>query len=627
MRESLLFRREAEKIAGIGAWKVNPKTDYLYWTEGVYEILEAPLDYKPGLAEGMKFYDAESIPVLRDALHRALENGTPFVVEVGLTTMTGRHLWTEVRGLARIAQGEAAFVMGTFQDITARKRAEEALRHSHEEWENIFQAIGQPTAILDPQHGLIGANRALLQSSGKTLDELRGLKCWELFHGAQTAAPIPACPMELSMHSGHQEVAEVEVETLGGTYLISCTPVLDTAGKLEKVIHIATDITEFKRLQMDFLQAQKMETVGKLAGGVAHDFNNILQTILGYSELLLSSIPPEDERHRDLQEIHSSGERAAGLTRQLLAFSRKQMLLPRILDLNELIANLGRMLSRLIGEDVELKLELTPNINKVKVDAGQIEQVLMNLAVNARDAMPKGGQLVIHTSNLVLTPENLPLHPEGRPGRFICLEVTDSGCGMSKEIMANIFEPFFTTKPQGKGTGLGLATVHGIVKQHEGWTSVQSEVGLGTTFSIHLPAVETAEEAPIVAPGESAPLGRNESILVLEDEPHVRRLAELILSTSGYRVTAVGTCAEAQAAYKCAFDLVLSDVVLPDGNGIEMARHFQHQCPGLRCVLTSGYADIHERWPEIDERGWVFLHKPFSKGELLRAVAAALAHA
>ena len=512
-------------------------------------------------------------------------------------------------------------------DITERKRVEEALQHSKEDWENIFQAIGQPTAILDPQYGLIAANRALLQASGKTLEELRGLKCWQVFHGGANTGPIPDCPMERALRSGHQEVAEVELQALGGIYLLSCTPVLNAAGQVEKVIHIATNITEFKRLQQAFLQAQKMETVGKLAGGVAHDFNNILQTILGYSEFLLKSTPTTDERHRDLLEIQRSGLRAATLTRQLLAFSRKQMLMPRILDLNEIVSNLAKMLTRLLGENIQLKLDLAADLAPVKVDSGQMDQVLTNLAVNARDAMPQGGLLSLRTANLQLNEADLPFHPEGRAGSFVCLAVTDNGAGMSRAIRGHLFEPFFTTKEQGKGTGLGLSTVYGIVKQHDGWITVYSEPGHGTTFRIYLPAiVDAAATAVAAAPAVATPptLGHGERVLLIEDDPLVRRMTQQMLNQSGYRAIAVASCAEAQAAFNSLIDLVLSDVMLPDGNGLDLVHQLQRQRPSLRCILTSGYADIHERWPEIEQKRWPFLIKPHNQADLLRALAAAL---
>ncbi|MCX7010090.1 MAG: PAS domain S-box protein, partial [Kiritimatiellaeota bacterium] len=520
-------------------------------SEGCRELLgyevEQMLRGKPTFGSLIHPDDRRSVC---DGVQASLQKGSVYNLEYRMRRADGSECWVLDRGRGvHDTDGKLLALEGIILDITARKAAEVALERSRGDWEHIFQAIGQPTAILDAEHNFLEANQALLQASGKTMAELRGLKCWHIFHGRDASKPVAECPMELALRSGKQEIAEVEVQTLGGIYLVSCTPVKNAAGQIEKIIHIATNITESKRLQQSFLQAQKMETVGKLAGGIAHDFNNILQTILGYSELLLKTTPPEDERHRDLEEIHRSGERAAGLTRQLLAFSRKQMLLPKVHDLNDIITNLGRMLIRLIGEDVDLKLELTPNIPRIRVDAGQIEQVLMNLAVNARDAMPKGGQLVIRTRSMVLTAEDLPMHPEGRPGQFVCLDVADNGGGMSLEVQAHIFEPFFTPKPQGKGTGLGLATVHGIIKQHEGWTTVYSESTLGTTFKIYLPAVTDADGAVDKILITPVPTGKNERILLIEDEPHVRRLAQLILSKNGYRVTAGGTCAEAQAAF------------------------------------------------------------------------------
>jgi PAS domain S-box-containing protein len=525
-----------------------------------------------------------------------------------------------------ISAGGQRFFLSIILDITERKRVEAALQRSKEDWENIFQAIGQPAAILDPNYGIIAANRALLQASGKTMDELRSLKCWNVFHRSDATGPSPECPLERALHSGHQEVAEVEVQALGGTYLISCTPVLNATGQVEKVIHIATNITEFKRLQHAFLQAQKMETVGKLAGGVAHDFNNILQTILGYSELLLKNTPATDERHHDLLEIQRSGERAAILTRQLLAFSRKQMLMPRVYVLNDIVVNLAKMLARLLGENVQLKLELAPDLARVNVDSGQMDQVLTNLAVNARDAMPAGGLLAVRTANLHLRVEDLPFHPEGRAGHFVCLSMTDNGTGMSREIRVQIFEPFFTTKEQGKGTGLGLSTVYGIVKQHDGWITVYSEPGHGTTFRVYLPAHNAAPAAiPGAAPALALPAtGHGERILLIEDDPLVRRMTQQMLNRHGYRAIAVASCGKAHATFNSLIDLVVSDVMLPDGNGLDLVRQFQQQRPDLHCILTSGYADIHERWPEIEEHRWPFLIKPYNQADLLRAIATAL---
>jgi PAS domain S-box-containing protein len=408
------------------------------------------------------------------------------------------------------------------------------------------------------------------------------------------------------------------------------SPVRNPAGQVTNYVAIKRDVTAEMSLQLQLNQSQKMETVGQLAGGVAHDFNNIVQTILGYCELLLKNTPETDERHSDLREIQRSGERAATLTRQLLAFSRKQMLMPRIHDLNDIVVNFATMLTRLIGENVQLKLDLAPDLPRVKVDSGQMDQTLINLALNARDAMPQGGQLRISTTNIQLDADDLPMHPEGRIGSFVCLAITDNGVGMSREIQAHIFEPFFTTKEQGKGSGLGLATVYGIVKQHDGWITVYSEPGRGTSFRMYLPAL-AGEVAGAPHDGAAAPvappaLGHGERILLIEDDPLVRRMAQQMLNRRGYRTIAVSSCAEAHAAYNSQFDLVFSDVILPDGNGLELARQLQLRRPNLRCILTSGYADIHERWPEIEQQRWPFLVKPYSQADLLHALAVALAH-
>jgi len=387
---------------------------------------------------------------------------------------------------------------------------------------------------------------------------------------------------------------------------------------------IVRDIADRKQLEEQLRQSQKMEAVGLLAGGVAHDFNNILMVIMGYGNILKKDHKLDERQHEKIDQILCSAEKAAHLTKGLLAFSRKQILTQKPINLNEITQNVAIFIGRIIGEDIQLKTTTYGEGLTIYADAGQIEQVLINLATNARDAMPKGGLLTIETGLQVVEAPGGPGNRDARPGRYAVVAVSDTGCGMDEETGKRIFEPFFTTKPQGKGTGLGLATVHGIVKQHEGWTTVYSEEGLGTTFKIHLPAVEDAEPAAAVEVEAHIAPGRNENILLIEDDPQVRYLTCLLLKRHGYRVTDVGLCAEALAAFSGGFDLVLSDMVLPDGNGLEMVRQLQRQCPRLRCVLTSGYADIHERWPEIEKNSWVFLHKPFNRFGLLRAVAGAL---
>jgi len=482
---------------------VNPTADYLYWTEGVCEILGAPLDYKPGLEEGMQFYDAESVPVLREALRCALADGKPFVVETGLTTMNGRHVWCEVRGLGRFDEGQQAFVMGTIQDITERKQ-----------------------------------------------------------------------------------------------------------------------------LQAQLLQAQKMEAVGQLAGGVAHDFNNRLQTILGLCEFLLANIEAGDPKQQDVLEIQGSATRAAELTRQLLAFSRKQMITPVLLDLNAVVEGTQKILRHLIGEDIRIVLELANSLPAVKADTSQIEQTIMNLAVNARDAMPNGGHLFISTVRIALDESVAETIPEARVGSFVCLTVADTGVGMSREVLTHIFEPFYSTKGPGKGTGLGLSVVYGIVRQHQGWINAYSREGEGTTFKIYLPAVAGSVAQSGLAPVRPAPpKGRGERILLVEDEAVVRNLALRLLSSAGYQVHTASSAAEGVSVFEKEdgrFDLLFSDVVLPGQNGIALADQLCARSPGLAVLLCSGYTDERSRSHTIAEKNIRLLQKPYPAHELLTAVHAAL---
>ncbi|MGQ9627817.1 MAG: ATP-binding protein, partial [Anaerolineae bacterium] len=385
---------------------------------------------------------------------------------------------------------------------------------------------------------------------------------------------------------------------------------------------IGRDITKQVRLEEQLRQSQKMEAIGRLAGGVAHDFNNLLTTILGYSDFLLYRLGPEDPLRGDIETIRKAGERAASLTRQLLAFSRRQMLQPRVLDLNLVVAEVEKMLRRLIGEDIELVSILEPSLKRVKADLGQIEQVIMNLAVNARDAMPEGGTLAIKTENVTVDEEYCKFVPEARPGEFVRLSIEDTGVGMDKEIRQHLFEPFFTTKEG--GTGLGLAVVYGIVKQHEGWINVYTEPGQGSTFKVYLPAFSLEPEGE---PEKRVSLeefrGRGEKILVVEDDEGVREFATRVLRENGYVVFEAATAEEALDVFegeKEDFHLVFSDVVLPDKPGLQLIDELLTRKPELRVLLSSGYADRKSQWRIIRERGFRFLQKPYASADLLRVI-------
>jgi PAS domain S-box-containing protein len=387
------------------------------------------------------------------------------------------------------------------------------------------------------------------------------------------------------------------------------------------------DITERKRAEEalrqseeQLRQAQKMEAVGRLAGGIAHDFNNLLTVITGRGELLLRRLPPDDPSRRDLELIKKTADRASLLIMQLLAFSRKQVLQPKVLDLNGIVAGIAQLLQRLIGEDVDLVALLDPNLGAVRADPAQLEQIVLNLAVNARDAMPRGGRLSLETSNVDLDAGFAAAHPGATAGPHVLLQVSDTGVGMSAEVQAHIFEPFFTTKEVGKGTGLGLATVYGIVKQHEGYIAVESGAGHGATFRIYLRRIEDA--AAPVAPGAGAPRG-SETILLVEDEDPVRELARDILTAAGYKVLAAAGPAEALDASRRhggPIHLLLTDVVIPEMSGRELVRHLAPTYPEMRVLYMTGHATDTIVHRGVLDPGLGLLQKPFTPDALTRKV-------
>jgi PAS domain S-box-containing protein len=394
-------------------------------------------------------------------------------------------------------------------------------------------------------------------------------------------------------------------------------------GRVTHYQGVLIDITEHKRLEEQFLQAQKMESVGRLAGGVAHDFNNLLTVINLYSDMALRSLEPSNPPRQDLEEIHKAGDRAAQLTRQLLAFSRRQVLEMHTLNLNEVLQGLAKMLPRLVGEDITLELKFAPDLGYTRADPGQIEQVVVNLAVNARDAMPDGGRLTLETANVTLDRLVLRRHPDAVVGDYVMLAISDTGTGMTEEVKAHLFEPFFTTKGLGKGTGLGLATVYGIIKQHQGHIWVYSEPGLGSTFKIYLPRVEE-EPAKLSRLNESATLPRGTgTVLVVEDEPAVRGVAVRVLSGLGYRVLEASNGLEAlqvAAAWGQAIHLLLTDVVMPEMNGKVLSEQLTAFYPGVKVLFISGYTDETVSQRGVLEEGVSFLQKPFPPAGLAHKV-------
>jgi PAS domain S-box-containing protein len=384
----------------------------------------------------------------------------------------------------------------------------------------------------------------------------------------------------------------------------------------------AEDVTERRALEKQLSMAAKMEAVGRLSGGIAHDFNNLLGVIIGYSQVLRRKLDPNSPLKEHAEEVEKAANRAVSLTRQLLAFSRQQILTLAVVDLNTLVSDMQKMLPRLIGEDVVVDIDLDPNLGRIKADQGQIEQVVMNLAVNARDAMPDGGRLQIETGNRELDDLYCSEHPGAKPGRYIMLAVTDSGAGMTPQTLAHIFEPFFTTKEVGKGTGLGLATVYGIVKQSGGYIWVDSALGIGSCFQIYLPRVEESVSKPAAeAPTDN--LGGTETILLVEDADALRKLARSFLVDHGFQVIVASNGEEAihvAERHGRPIDLLVTDVVMPGMNGRALADRLLAKQPKLKVLYISGYTDSFIAGHGVLEEGTFLLHKPFTEEVLVRKV-------
>jgi len=519
---------------------------------------------------------------------------------------------------------DAGQLLLTLRRAVEKRRADQALRRAMRRWYTTFDALRDAICLMDLEHRVQLCNRAMADLVGRPVREIPGHICYELLGDS---APHEMCPLRRMKKTHQRETQTLEIG--GRWYEVTVDPVLDEAGELIGAVHTMSDITERRRmkeerkqLQEQLLQAQKLEAIGRLAGGVAHDFNNLLTAINGYSQLLLGSLSSEDPRRRFAEVILEAGQRAAALTRQLLLFSRRQVSQPRILNLNEAIANLEKMLRRLIGEDVHLLTRLDPELCPVRADPAQIDQVLMNLSVNARDAMPQGGTLIIRTSN-VSFPQDAP---GARPGQFVRLSVEDTGMGMDEEVMAHIFEPFFTTKED--GTGLGLSVVYGIVQDHSGWIEVESEPGKGTAFAIYLPAASEGTEAGEEAQGTAeAPQGHGEGVLVVEDEPRVRAFATWLLNQNGYTTFEATTVREAQEVFtreEGRIHLLFTDMVLPDGPGLGLVDRLLARQEGLGILLSSGYLDDRSQFVAAQERGFHLVQKPYTASTLLQAVHEAL---
>jgi PAS domain S-box-containing protein len=507
---------------------------------------------------------------------------------------------------------------------------------SEERYRLILQSVVEGIYGIDRAGRCMFINRSALRMFGYGQKEVLGQEMHALVcHARPDGSPYLAreCKAYRVMETGRECRSEAEVlwRRDGTSFPVECSisPIVHR-GIMQGAVIVFADITERRLLEEQLRQSQKMEAIGRLAGGVAHDFNNLLTVINGYAQVLLSKSAAGAPGRRELEDISRAGERAVSLTNQLLAFSRKQLLSPRVLDLNQVVAGMDRMLRRLIGEDIDLWTVLNPDLWNVNVDPGQIDQIIMNLAVNARDAMPRGGRLTIETANVELDETYTQAHVGVQPGPYVMLAVSDNGEGMGAETKARIFEPFFTTKEPDKGTGLGLSTVYGIVKQSGGHIWLYSERGRGTTFKVYLPRVMEGVTAQEKSPATAETTKGTETILLVEDEDMVRSLLKSVLEADGYTVLDASNGADAVRLfrqYAAPIHLLVTDVVMPGMTGKEVATSLRAQCPSLKVLYMSGYTDNAIVHHGVLEPGIEFLHKPFGPTTLSQKVRAVIRRA
>jgi PAS domain S-box-containing protein len=510
------------------------------------------------------------------------------------------------------------------RDVTDSKRVEEALRTSEERFRKIVETSGEGIGIRDASGELTFVNERFAEMLGYDSNELIGINVFSLVAPEHRDLLLDSAGRR--QHTGKSGQVDVEfVRKDGGriAVILSSSPLYDHAGNFVGALGMLTDITERKQLEAQLRVSQKIEAVGRLAGGIAHDFNNLLTAIRGHVDLLLADVPADSPIRGDVQEIRRGADRAANLTQQLLAFSRKQILQPRVLEVDKVVTGMATLIRRLIGEDIRLETLLKSNDACVHADRGQLEQVIMNLAVNARDAMPRGGRLIVETHVVDIDEDFVRANAGSRAGRYVQLLVRDTGVGMSSETLSHVFEPFFTTKEVGRGTGLGLATVYGIVKQSGGYIRVQSEENVGTGFEILLPYVEATPEVVTEPQARSSMTARGETVLVAEDERAVRALASRILRKRGYHVLEATDGVEAleiARQHEGRIDLLLTDIVMPIMGGRELAEQLRSARPTSKVLFMSGYMDDALLQRGVEQGVGSLLEKPFTPDGLAAKV-------
>nr|WP_320011486.1 PAS domain S-box protein [uncultured Desulfobulbus sp.] len=618
----------ASETAKFGGWSVDLEKNICTWSDAVAEIHDMPFGYSPSVQEAIQFYAPKWRKKITQCFNSCAKEGNSYDEEMEIITQEGKHVWVRATGRAVKNEKEQIIkVQGSFQDITEKKQAEEALRESEEKLHSLFSAMTEMVVVhelvfddkgMPCNYRILDCNQAFCQITKIKKETAIGKTATEVYK--TDSAPYIDLYAGVAL-SGESDEFVTYYAPMDKHFLVSVV-----SPRKNLFATITSDITEIKKsqaerekLQDQLNQSQKMESVGRLAGGIAHDFNNMLSVIIGYAELALEKIDPASPLYANVNSIQQAGKRSADLTRQLLAFARKQTIAPKVIDINDIIEGMLSMLRRLIGEDVDLLWHPGRNVQSIKIDPCQIDQLLANLCVNARDAIDGVGKITLETSEKSFDEDYCQDHPEAKPGDYVLLEVSDNGCGMDKKTMNHIFEPFFTTKEEGQGTGLGLASIYGMIKQNNGFIYVYSELGQGTTFKIYLPVSGTKSAEVSEKPIDNLAEHGNETILLVEDESAILEMTTTMLERIGFRVLAAATPSEAirlANEYRGRIDLLMTDVVMPEMNGRVLAENLLSHYPDIKRLFMSGYtANVIAHHGVLDDNVH-FIQKPFSKKDL-----------
>ena len=592
----------------------------------VNQVWLRTMDYAPDEVKRLNVFDViapDQILHCQELFGRLMRGESIAELETAFLAKGGNRVLLQGSMIPRLIDGRVVATHAFFRDVTELRKTEKFVK-------DVLDSVDEAFVVLDPDYRVLNANRVYCQRVGKTLDEVIGRPCYSLSHGRSEPclAVIDDCPVRRVFRSGEPHTLSHSRKAPDGTTVfleVKAFPVRDLSGTIVSAIEIVNDVTEKKRLEDQLRTAQKMEAVGLLAGGIAHDFNNLLQAILGYGGLLQARLKPDDPLAQHAEQIVLAGNQAAELTRGLLAFSRKQVVDPAPADLNEIVRGLGKILERVIGEDIEMRIFCEEQPLVVLADQSQIAQILMNLTTNARDAMPRGGSLTIETGHFVADEQVVAARLLDHAGHYARLTVSDTGPGIDGAAAERIFEPFFTTKELGRGTGLGLSIVYGIVKQHHGSIAVLSEPSAGTTFEILLPLITPAPRSHEEA--SPRPAGGTETLLLAEDEPAVRSLLKSVLGDAGYTVIEAADGEAALDAFRRhpgEIKLALLDVIMPKLNGREVCEAIRRVDPGVKTIFMSGYTDDVIARRGLLEEGIRLIVKPVDPDVFLASVRAAL---